>query len=81
MKTVTNWLQSMDLTLCHTLRFEFSNRGCELLQHYKWEVPEHLPHSPDLTPSDICLLRPLMKWDQCVRSERIIPKFGDCMDN
>jgi len=37
-------------------------RTAELLQQFRWEVFDHLPYSPNLTPSDYYLFMHLKKW-------------------
>jgi hypothetical protein len=39
-----------------------ANKTNETLRNFKWEVLEHLPHSPDLAPSDFHLFGPLKHY-------------------
>jgi histone-lysine N-methyltransferase SETMAR len=42
-----------------------------LLEHFNWELFDHPPYSPDLTPSDYHLFTYLKKWlrSQCFNNE------------
>jgi hypothetical protein len=48
-------------------RLHTTARTRALLEHFNWELFDHLPYSPDLTPSDYHLFTNLMNWLQSQR--------------
>jgi len=42
-------------------RHDNANQTCDSLWHYSWEVMNHPPYGPDLTPSDFRLCELLKK--------------------
>jgi len=43
-------------------RLHTANRTRELLDHFEWEVFDHLPYSPDLAPSGYHLFPNMKTW-------------------
>jgi hypothetical protein len=53
--------------LCGNARLHTAARTRALLEHFSWELLDHLPYSPDLAPSDYHLFIYLKNWlgSQC----------------
>jgi histone-lysine N-methyltransferase SETMAR len=52
------------LTSSVVLLHDSARSHTALLVHFNWELFDHPPYSPDLTPSDYCLFIYLKSWVQ-----------------
>jgi histone-lysine N-methyltransferase SETMAR len=53
-----NWQEGCLLLHHYNARTQTARVAEERIQELQWELPEHLPYSPDLAPSDFHLLGP-----------------------